>query len=346
MSIRSSKPSWSAVCSARKKRLPKQWWKKPFSAVQKKPTRSSLRRRNHKNDSKVVNNLIKEAIGTGKNVVEAFENAKLALNAPDTADVMQEVLEMPKSKTLGIFGKEKPAKVRAYYEAPDEKPARAAKKDRSAQTDKPAQKNSKPQKTEKPAPKPKNTVSAPGFDQTEAYIRSILKGLGIAECSMVFTEEEDGVSVELDCGENYGVVIGRRGETLDAIQYLVRLFLNKSNDSYKRVSINIGNYREKREQTLKELAKRQASKVLKYGRNVVLDPMNPYERRIIHTAIQEIEGVDSHSVGSDSERKVVITLAEGFKATHPDSRGGNRGGRGGNRGGNRGGDRNRRPAQV
>ncbi len=285
--------------------------------------------------------MIKEAIGTGKNVVEAFENAKLALNAPDTADVKQEVLEMPKGKTLGIFGKEKPAKVRAYYEAPDEKPAKPAKKDRPAQNDKPAQpKNSKPQKAEKPAPKSKPAVSAPGFDQTEAYIRSILKGLGIAECSMVFTEEEDAVSVELDCGENYGVVIGRRGETLDAIQYLVRLFLNKGKDGYKRVSINIGNYREKREQTLRELAKRQAAKVLKYGRNVVLDPMNPYERRIIHTAIQKIEGVDSHSVGSDSERKVVITLAEGFKATHPDNRGGNRGGRGGNRGGSR------RPAQA
>lgn len=274
--------------------------------------------------------MIKEAIGVGKTPEEALENAKATLNAPFEADVKFEVLEMPKKKTLGIFGKETPAKVRAYYEAPD--PVEAPKPVKQA----PA----KPAKAATPkaeaAPAPKKPVANPeAFAGTEKYIRSILKGLGIDECSISFCEEEEGIAIELDCGENYGVVIGRRGETLDAIQYLVRLYLNKGKENYKRVSINIGNYREKRAETLRELAKRNAAKVLRNGRNVVLDPMNPYERRIIHTAIQEIEGVESHSVGSDSERKVVITLAEGFKPTHPDSRGGryNRGGKGGyNRG--------------
>ncbi|MBR6619813.1 MAG: KH domain-containing protein [Clostridia bacterium] len=274
--------------------------------------------------------MIKEAIGVGKTPEEALENAKTTLNAPFEADVKFEVLEMPKKKTLGIFGKETPAKVRAYYEAPD--PVEAPKPVKQA----PA----KPAKAAAPkaeaAPAPKKPVANPeAFAGTEKYIRSILKGLGIDECSISFCEEEEGIAIELDCGENYGVVIGRRGETLDAIQYLVRLYLNKGKENYKRVSINIGNYREKRAETLRELAKRNAAKVLRNGRNVVLDPMNPYERRIIHTAIQEIEGVESHSVGSDSERKVVITLAEGFKPTHPDSRGGryNRGGKGGyNRG--------------
>lgn len=274
--------------------------------------------------------MIKEAIGVGKTPEEALENAKATLNAPFEADVKFEVLEMPKKKTLGIFGKETPAKVRAYFEAPD--PVEAPKPVKQA----PA----KPAKAAAPkaeaAPAPKKPVANPeAFAGTEKYIRSILKGLGIDECSISFCEEEEGIAIELDCGENYGVVIGRRGETLDAIQYLVRLYLNKGKENYKRVSINIGNYREKRAETLRELAKRNAAKVLRNGRNVVLDPMNPYERRIIHTAIQEIEGVESHSVGSDSERKVVITLAEGFKPTHPDSRGGryNRGGKGGyNRG--------------
>lgn len=270
--------------------------------------------------------MIKEAIGVGKTPEEALENAKASLAAPFEADVKFEILEMPKKKTLGIFGKETPAKVRAYYEATD--PVETSKPAKQA----PAKPAKAPKAAPIAAPAPKKPVVNPeAFEGTEKYIRSILKGLGIDECNVTFCEEEEGIAIELDCGENYGVVIGRRGETLDAIQYLVRLYLNKGKENYKRVSINIGNYREKRAETLRELAKRNAAKVLRNGRNVVLDPMNPYERRIIHTAIQEIEGVDSHSVGSDSERKVVITLAEGFKPTNPDSRGGryNRGGKGG-----------------
>ena len=279
--------------------------------------------------------MIKEAIGIGKTVDEAYENAKVQLNAPFEADVQFTVVEQPKKKAFGIFGKETPAKVKAFYEVPDEQPAPAAKE----------KKASKPAPAPKAAPvvKEKKPVANPeAFDGTKAYISSILKGLGIESCEITFSEEDDGLAIELDCGENYGVVIGRRGETLDAIQYLVRLYMNKGKDNYNRVSINICNYREKRAETLRELAKRNAAKVLRNGRNAVLDPMNPYERRIIHTTVQEIEGVESHSVGSDSERKVVITLAEGVKPTNPDSRRyNNRGGKGGyNRGGSRGGNRN------
>ena len=283
--------------------------------------------------------MIKEAIGVGKTPEEALENAKVVLDAPFEADVKFEILEMPKKKTLGIFGKETPAKVRAYYEAPD--PVEAPKPVKQAKAPKAA-----PAPTPAAAPVRKPVANPEAFAGTEKYIRSILKGLGIDECTVAFSEEEDGVAIDLDCGENYGVVIGRRGETLDSIQYLVRLYMNKGKESYKRVSINIGNYREKRAETLRELAKRNAAKVLKNGRNVVLDPMNPYERRIIHTAIQEIEGVDSHSVGSDADRKVVITLAEGFKPTNPDAKG--RYNKGGNRGGynrGRGGSRQAKPAQ-
>lgn len=179
------------------------------------------------------------------------------------------------------------------------------------------------------------------FAKAKAYILNILSNLGIENAEISVEADEEDVRFSINCGEDYGSVIGRRGETLDSIQYLTRLVVNRGSENYKRVSINVGNYREKRENTLRSLAHKNAAKVKKYGRNVVLEPMNPYERRIIHTTIQEIEGVTSHSVGSDSDRKVVITLEEGFKPTH--SGGYNNRGKGGyNKGGNRGGYRGNR----
>lgn len=173
------------------------------------------------------------------------------------------------------------------------------------------------------------------------YVLTILKNLGVEDAEISIEADEEDVRISIECGDDYGSVIGRRGETLDAIQYLTRLVINRGSDDFRRVSINVGNYREKRENTLRALAKKNAAKVRKYGRNVVLEPMNPYERRIIHTTVQEIEGVTSHSVGSDSERKVVITLEEGVKPTNGGGYNRGRGGynRGGNRGGYRGGNR-------
>lgn len=160
------------------------------------------------------------------------------------------------------------------------------------------------------------------------YLLKILEGMGM-EAKAEAREEGDSIIIDLDCGDDYGIVIGRRGETLDAIQYLTRLAVNRGNDDYKRVSINIGDYREKREKTLIALAHKNAAKVAKYGRNVTLEPMNPFERRIIHTAVHDVEGVTSHSIGADADRRVVITLKEGVKPTNP-SRGGryNKGGYG------------------
>ncbi len=183
------------------------------------------------------------------------------------------------------------------------------------------------------------------FAKAKDYISVILKNLGIEEAEISVEADDEEVKFSIECGDDYGSVIGRRGETLDAIQYLTRLVINRGSEDYKRVSINVGNYREKRENTLRALARKNAAKVRKYGRNVVLEPMNPYERRIIHTTVQEIEGVTSHSVGSDGDRKVVITLEEGVKPTNAGGysrgRGGynksgyNKGGYRGNRGGRR-----------
>ncbi len=177
------------------------------------------------------------------------------------------------------------------------------------------------------------------FAKAKEYVLNILKNLGVEDAEISVEADEEDVRISINCGEDYGSVIGRRGETLDAIQYLTRLVINRGSEEYKRVSINVGNYREKRENTLRALARKNAAKVRKYGRNVVLEPMNPYERRIIHTTVQEIEGVTSHSVGSDSDRKVVITLEEGVKPTHGSGYNNNRGRGGYNKGGNRGGYR-------
>lgn len=273
--------------------------------------------------------MIKEAFGKGATTEAAIEAAKSELGAPWDADVQIEVLKTAKKKTLGLFGGSL-AEVRAYYEAPDEvkKPAvknqKPAKPEKKAEAKKPeAKKEAAPKKDETPK-QTERTVGA-SSKAAEAYIKSILEGMGVQDANISSSEDDESVYVQLDCGNDYGYVIGRRGETLDAIQYLTRLVINKGKDNYKRVSINAGNYREKREETLRELAKKNAARVKKYGRNVCLDPMNPYERRIIHTTIQEIEGVDSHSIGSESDRRVVITLAEGFKATNPSNGRGRRG---------------------
>ena len=138
-----------------------------------------------------------------------------------------------------------------------------------------------------------------------AYLTRILEGLGATQIEMEVKEAEDGAIISLS-GEDSGIVIGHHGETLDALQYLVGLVANHVRESYYRITLDIGNYREKRERTLQQLAKRMAHKALSTNRRFSLEPMNPYERRIIHTAVQDIEGVSSWSEGTDMGRHVVI----------------------------------------
>ena len=315
--------------------------------------------------------MIHEAKGQGATIEEAIENAKAALNAPAGADVRSEIVVMPTKKVLGLFGGKK-AEARAYYETPDEikpqekKPAPKA----PAQTSVAAQKApaAKPQKKQeaKPEQKPACAKSEPVAAEAEAqrneisletkpgakaaadYLVKVIKGMGVESVDIkAYLLEENEILLELDCADDYGIVIGRRGETLDSIQYLARLVAGKSKaeNEFSRISVNVGNYREKRQSALCSLAKKNAQKVLKYGRNFTFEPMNPYERRIIHTAIQEIEGVTSYSVGSDLSRRVVISLEEGVKPTHPSKGGYNNRGRG-TRGGRRpsGGQRRSNPA--
>ena len=154
--------------------------------------------------------------------------------------------------------------------------------------------------------------------------------LGMEKCEVTEMSNEEEIYFELDCGDDYGIIIGKRGETLDALQYLARMVANKGRQSYKRVSINVGNYRAKREETLKSLAHKTALRAVRQGRSISLEPMNPYERRVIHTAVQDIEGATSHSVGSDLDRRVVIAPIDGGRTG-----GGRRSGYNRDRGGRR-----------
>lgn len=142
-----------------------------------------------------------------------------------------------------------------------------------------------------------------------AFLEDVLKKMGVEQVAISIKEDGDNYAISLE-GEDLGFIIGRRGDTLDALQYLTGLVANRVGGSYHRVSINIGNYREKREKTLSGLARKAAIQAAKTGRNTSLEPMNPYERRIIHTAVQKVDGATSYSVGSEPNRHVVITASE------------------------------------
>ena len=179
----------------------------------------------------------------------------------------------------------------------------------------------------------------------EAYLRKVLAGLGVEDFTCTVTEQDNGCVISLD-GENLGFIIGRSGETLDALQYLAGLVANRADNAYYRVTLDIGNYREKREQALVALARRLGGQTARTGRRNSLEPMNPYERRIIHTTVQQMEGVISWSVGSDDRRHVIIGPSDdnpNKDKGERQSRGGrNRGGRGNGGGRGRGERRERR----
>ncbi len=138
------------------------------------------------------------------------------------------------------------------------------------------------------------------------YLSNIIKAMGLNDIEMTVEEKEkNNITIDIT-GEDVGSVIGRRGETLDALQYLTCLVANHVENSYCRVTINTGDYREKREKTLEILGRKLAIKAAKTGRKSSLEPMNPYERRLIHTAVQKINGATSWSEGENLNRHVVI----------------------------------------
>ncbi len=143
--------------------------------------------------------------------------------------------------------------------------------------------------------------------KAKAFLAELTGLMGVNVEIEVGNDEEGNVFVQMT-GDTLGILIGRRGETLDAIQYLTSLKVNRGQEGYTRVTIDTENYRAKREDTLIRLANRMANRAVKTGRKVSMEPMNPYERRIIHSALQANEAVDTHSEGEEPNRHVVITL--------------------------------------
>ena len=278
--------------------------------------------------------MIKEIIATGKDITEAQENARAALGAGPLDDVNFEVLHAGSKGIFGIIGV-KPAQVRAYMELPDpeerhrrksEKPRRENKGDGDKRPEKKQkQKNSQKKKEESKAQKQKNPAVAEidlklepkivseGEDMSFDFVKTVIADIGLSAEASLYTCE-DGTRRIIIAGDDASTLIGHHGDTLDALQYLANLASARKNVNGERdksrVTIDIEGYRAKREETLRALARRMAQKALRNKRSVMLEPMSAYERRIIHSEVQGIEGVSTNSIGSDNNRKIVIYLTD------------------------------------
>lgn len=166
------------------------------------------------------------------------------------------------------------------------------------------------------------------LEAARSFAETLIKDMGI-EATVTIHDDGNGEALLTISGEDAGTLIGHHGDTLDSLQYLINLAANKKETDerkYTRISVDIENYREKREETLKKLARHMAEKVKRTGRNVVLEPMNAYERRIIHSEVQGIEGVSTNSVGMEGNRRVILFPEGGEKPTtaKPERKGGKR----------------------
>lgn len=138
------------------------------------------------------------------------------------------------------------------------------------------------------------------------FIEALIKNMNLNATVEILDQDEEGVYIAIN-GNDLGLLIGRRGDVLDSLQYLATLAANIEKKGFYRVTVDVQGYREKRAETLRGVAKRMSEKVLKYKRSFALEPMNAYERRIIHSACQNIEGVTTRSIGEGADRKIVIS---------------------------------------
>ena len=261
----------------------------------------------------------------GKTEEEAIQNALRQLGL-DRDDVSVEILERAKSGFLGLGSC--PAKVRVSYGPEEEEeapapPASEPQEERQEERPKPPKAEKKPRQERRPAETPAVPAekapaepSAPVVDLGEEVddekaqaIRKFLSGLleqmeSTAEIH-IYLMEKGRYKVILE-GKGLGALIGRRGETLDAIQQLTSYAVNRSGSGRVRVQLDAENYREKREQSLQHLARKVAAKVTKYRRSVTLEPMNAYERHVIHTALQDVPYVTTYSTGTEPNRRVIV----------------------------------------
>jgi spoIIIJ-associated protein len=150
------------------------------------------------------------------------------------------------------------------------------------------------------------TIKESMADKAKEFLMEVFQKMDV-DADVLTQEDKESVTIKIT-GDNIGILIGRRGETLDSLQYLTSLVVNKNKQNYKRVIIDIENYRQKRKETLIKLANKLAERVVKYKKSITLEPMNPYERRIIHSSLQNHKYVETHSIGDEPNRKVMITL--------------------------------------
>ena len=202
---------------------------------------------------------------------------------------------------------EEPAAEAPAAEAPVTEAPRAPRRSRSNRAEKAERAESRPEKkNDEPfVPSDPETLSETGRIAYD-FLKNVTEKMGV-QVAIRVTEEADHLSVAM-MGDTLGILIGRRGDTLDALQYLVSLQVNKNREGYMRVSLDTENYRAKREEALTRLAQRMAARARKTGRKVTLEPMNPYERRVLHSALQNNPYVTTHSEGEEPYRRVVITL--------------------------------------
>ena len=317
--------------------------------------------------------MIRTQEATGKTVDEARAKACALLGVQaDDLNVSYEVLEMPqKTGFLGL--KTTPAKVRVSVEEPDapaapvveekvepevnpvveetpaekpkaEEPAAAPVAEEAAPVEETADPAAEGEEPEVPINIEENAKVKAAVD----YLKEVIALMGVENVTFSAVQKGEATIIRLD-GEKLGALIGRRGETMESLSYLASLVANRLEGDYIKLGLDVAGYRDKRESDLTALAQRIGAKVRKTGRSFAMEPMNPYERRIIHSAIGKMEGVRSESKGEGRDRRVVIY------STAPDAqtentygerrgRGGRPNGRrpGGNRGGYRGGDRNER----
>ena len=325
--------------------------------------------------------MIRTQEATGKTVDEARANACALLGVQaDDLNVSYEVLEMPqKTGFLGL--KLTPAKVRVSVEEPDapaaapaaETPAEVSAPAEAAPTGTPAE-EAVPAPAEETPAEEKAGETAPAAEPAEApaaeeaevevpinieennkvraaveYLQEVIAKMGVENVTFSAVQKGEATIIRLD-GEKLGALIGRRGETMESLSYLASLVANRLEGDYIKLGLDVAGYRDKRENDLTVLAQRIGNKVRKTGRSFAMEPMNPYERRIIHSAIGKMEGVRSESKGEGRDRRVVIysTAPDAqTENTYGERRG--RGPRGGNgrrpsgpRSGYRSGERNER----
>ena len=227
---------------------------------------------------------MREIIATGKDTEEAIETGLMELNV-SREDVNIEIIETSNKGLFGIFG-QKDAKVKITLLGEETE-------------------------TKKYAPK---VADEDVLLQTKNFVITVLLKMGIDSNCEIVMNDNNRIEIELS-GENMGMVIGRRGETLDALQHVVQLYVNKEFEEYYKVNIDTEDYRKKREEALINLAHGLAKKVIRTRKEIVLEPMKPYERRIIHTALQNYNKVKTHSIGEEPNRKLVVSFKYPAKKT-------------------------------